>query len=213
MAEISISENVARKFLQTAFGSLLEQALCAANEMPQNREELAQTIHDISETCEVIKMLGSQIHTDARVESESAHADTVEEIPCDGEPRFIGLSRQGQLIFFCFKKEHDTIKGELFYAFPNRGEDILGRKCSEVLGKLPENGIKNEIRQHIRKLCEYDGLEILATERIDENEFIDKILNNIDFFIILYDLANLELARRNIRLFLSEKNYGNRANS
>lgn len=60
MAEISISENVARKLLQTAFGSLLEQALYAANEMPQNREELAQTIHDISETCEVIKMLGSQ---------------------------------------------------------------------------------------------------------------------------------------------------------
>ncbi|CAJ0592210.1 unnamed protein product [Cylicocyclus nassatus] len=163
------------------------------------REELAQTIHDISETCELIKTLGSQIHTDARDENENTRADTVEEIPCDGEPRFIGLSRQGQLIFFCFKREHNTTKGELFYAFPNRGEDILGRKCSEVLGKLPENGMKNEIRQHIRKLCEYDGLEILATERIDENEFIDKVLNNIDFFIILYDLANLELARRNIR--------------
>lgn len=212
MAEISISENVARKLLQTAFGSLLEQALCAANEMPQNREELAQTIHDISETCEVIKMLGTQIHADARDENEGARADTVEEIPCGGEPRFIGLSRQGQLIFFRFKKEHGTTKGELFYAFPNRCEDALGRECSEVLARLPENRIKNEMRQHIRELCEYDGLEILSTERIVENEFIEKVLNIFEFFI-LYDMANFELARRNIRLFFSEKNYGNRAKS
>ena len=42
--------------------------------------------------------------------------------------------------------------------------------------------------------------------------FIEKILNIFEYFI-LYDVANFELARRNIRLFFSEKKYGNRAKS